>query len=168
MTHHHKATPAQTMFVIPAFQPVHLHSPARRVNPDDASAVLLLKPAASLILRTQPSRSMLHTHIGALTRAKHALELSGCPNSACPEQVPLIRIAVSSIGGDLSSAKMALLNSEEALREAHSCARALQMDSALYKAAGLVLVDYEKDRLTLGTLMNQVRDLYLSYRNTLN
>ena len=168
MMHRHKATPVPTTLMIPTFQPVHLHNHSRRVDPHDDDAVLLLKPAAILILRTQPSRSMLHAHIGALTRAKRALELSGCPNSACPEQIPLIRIAVASIGTDLASAKMALLNSEEAMREAHQCAQALQMDSALYKAAGLVLQDYEKDRFTLGTLMGDVRDLYQNYRNTLN
>jgi hypothetical protein len=169
MMHHQKAAPVPTTFVLPAVQPLHhLNEVVRRIDPDDEDAVLLLKPAASLILRTQATRSMLHAHIGALTRAKRALELGGCPNTACAEQIPLIRIAVSTIGVDLSSAKMVLLNSEEYLREANACAKALQMDSALAKAATLVIQDYEKEQQTLTTLMLEVRELYQSYRNALN
>ena len=167
MMHHQKATPAQPTYVLPTMQYLQ-PKVATRIDPDDKDAVLLLKPAASLILRMQHSRTMLHTHIGALTRAKRALELGGCPNQACAEQIPLIRIAVATIGVDLSSAKMVMLTSEEFLREAHPCAKALQMDSALAKAAGLVIEDYERDRFTLQTLMLEVRDLYQSYRSALN
>jgi hypothetical protein len=163
MMHHQKA-----MFVIPTFQPAHLNRPPRHISADDEDAVLLLKPAAALILRTQHSRGMLHAHIGALTRAKHALERGGCPNATCPDQIPLIRLAVSSIGLDLSSAKMALLNSDESLREAHTCAQALQTNSALAKAAALVIQDYEQDRYVLNTLMIEVRKLHQSYRAALN
>lgn len=169
MMHHQKAAPVPTTFVLPAIQSIsHLNNVARRIDPGDEDAVLLLKPAASLILRTQHTRTMLHTHIGALTRAKRALGLGGCPNKACAEQIPLIRIAVSTIGVDLSSAKMVLLNSEEFLREAHVCAQALQMDSALAKAASLVIEDYEKEQHALNTLMLEVRELYQSYRSALN
>jgi hypothetical protein len=166
--HHQKPAPVPSAFMIPAAQPVQKDTTVRRVNANDEATVLLLKPAASLILRTQDSRSMIHTHIGTMTRAKRALELSGCPNSACPEQVPLIRIAVATIGVDLSSAKMALLCSEECLREAHKCANALQLGSALANAAGLVIHDFEKERIDLGVLMGEVRELYQTYRNALN
>jgi hypothetical protein len=44
----------------------------------------------------------------------------------------------------------------------------LQTNSALAKAAALVIQDYEQDRYVLNTLMIEVRKLHQSYRAALN
>jgi L-rhamnose isomerase len=145
------------MNAVTAAKPSRLYYiPGTRAANDDL--ILSLKPTATLLLRIQGPRSQLHAYISSLKRAKHALELAKITDTS-HSFTSLLRIAVSTIGSEIAAAKMALLASEEALREAQSCVDALQVDSDLHSAAQLVIQDYEADRAETIALMNDVRNL---------
>jgi hypothetical protein len=134
-----------------------------RLDATDENTVLGLKPTAKILLRTQEPCSMLHAYITSLRRAKTALETVRA-NEACPSLNPLIKIAISTISTEVSSAKMSLLACEELLKDSYSYIKALETDSALYRAAELVIKDFETDRLETITLMQQVRELCRPYQ----
>lgn len=120
--------------------------------------VLRLKPTATTLLRIQGPRSQLHTYASSLRRAKMALEVikDGVVGASF---IPMLKIAIGTISSEIAATKMALMASEEALREAYSYARALKSDSPLHQAALLVLEDYETERAATTELITEIRNM---------
>jgi hypothetical protein len=150
-----------------ATHPFAIHaSIAVREHENNHDAVLSMKPAAEVLLRTRDSRDMLHAYLSALKRARCALQLVS-PKDTPQAQIPLLRIAVNAIGIELNAAKTALLGSEESLRQAYEFMSLLTTQSLLARAAALVIEDYERERATTLNLMTEIRELCQPYQNIL-
>lgn len=139
-----------------AEQTPRLYIPEMNTESDDA--ILSLKPTAAILLRMQAPRSQLHAHTSSLRRAKRALEVVDT-SKTCSSISPLLKIAVATISSEIAAAKMAMLASEEALREAHTYTSILQIDTPLHRAANLVINDFEAERAEARTLAQEVRAL---------